>query len=71
MIKEQLTNAGIMIFFDSYYSVDAVKKYKPFRIVLPMGKRNKEKLRTQDIVMVQPIELGFIWAKPSRTSTAY
>ena len=31
MIKEQLTNSGIIDLFDSYYSVDSVKKYKPFK----------------------------------------
>lgn len=30
MVKEQLTHSGLIDLFDSYYSVEAVRKYKPF-----------------------------------------
>lgn len=40
MIKEQLTQAGILDLFDAWYSVDAVKKYKTFSFqAMPKIKR--------------------------------
>ncbi len=51
MIKEQLTNAGIIELFDAYYSVDIVKKYKPFKDIY-LSAAQQEELRAEDIVMV-------------------
>jgi len=70
MIKEQLTNAGIMDLFDSYYSVDAVKKYKPFKDVYQWAAK-QEKLRTQDIVMVATHDWDLFGANKAGLSTAY
>ena len=62
MIKEQLTNAGIIDKFDSYYSVDNVKKYKPFKeIYLSSAKtRRFENRRHSDGCNSR---LGFIRSK--------
>lgn len=70
MIKEQLTNAGIIDLFDSYYSVDSVEKYKPFKdIYLSVAKQ--EGLKTEDIVMVATHDWDLFGAKKAGLSTAY
>lgn len=70
MIKEQLTNSGIIDLFDSYYSVDSVKKYKPFKdIYLSVAK--KEGLNTNNIVMVATHDWDLFGAKKAGLSTAY
>jgi 2-haloacid dehalogenase len=51
MIKEQLTNAGIIDLFDSYYSADNVENYKSFKDIYLLAAR-QEGLQTEDIVMV-------------------
>jgi len=70
MIKEQLTNAGIINLFDSYYSVDDVKKYKPFKdIYLSVAKQ--EGLKTDNIVMVATHDWDLFGAKKAGLRTAY
>ena len=70
MIKEQLTNAGIIDLFDSYYSVDNVKKYKPFREIY-LSVTKQEGLRTKDIIMVATHDWDLFGAKKAGLSTAY
>jgi len=51
MIKEQLTNAEIIDLFDSYYSIDSVRKYKPFMEIYQSAAK-EERLKAENIVMV-------------------
>jgi 2-haloacid dehalogenase len=69
MIKEQLTNAGIMDLFDSYYSVDSVKKYKPFKDIYQLAAQ-QEGLPTAAIVMVATHDWDLFGAKKAGL-TAY
>jgi 2-haloacid dehalogenase len=70
MMKEQLTNAGIMELFDSYYSVDDVKKYKPFEdIYLSVAKQ--EGLHIEDVFMVATHDWDLFGAKKAGLKTAY
>lgn len=70
MIKEQLTNAGIIDLFHSYYSVDDVKKYKPFKDIY-LSAAKQEGLRTEDIVMVATHDWDLFGAKKAGLTTAY
>ncbi len=70
MIKEQLTNAGIIDLFDSYYSVDIVEKYKPFKDIY-LSASKQEGLKTEDIVMVATHDWDLFGAKKAGLSTAY
>ena len=70
MIKEQLTNAGIIELFDSYYSVDNVEKYKPFEDIY-LSAALQEGLKTEDIVMVATHDWDLFGAKKAGLSTAY
>jgi len=70
MIKEQLSNADIFNLFDSYYSVDDVKKYKPFKDVY-LSTAKKEGLETHEIVMVATHDWDLFGAKKAGLSTAY
>lgn len=70
MIKEQLTNAGIIELFDNYYSVDAVKKYKPFNDIY-LYAANEEEIPTDDIVMVATHDWDLFGAKTAGLKTAY
>jgi 2-haloacid dehalogenase len=70
MIKEQLTNAGIIELFDSYYSVDNVKKYKPFKDIY-LSAAQQEGLQTEDIVMVATHDWDLFGAKKAGLTTAY
>jgi len=70
MIKEQLTNAGIIDLFDSYYSVDDVKKYKPFKDIYQSVAKH-ECLKTEDIVMVATHDWDLFGAKKAGLRTAY
>ncbi|WP_237706095.1 HAD hydrolase-like protein [Thermophagus xiamenensis] len=51
MMKEQLSNVAIFHLFDAYYSVDQVKKIKPFKDIYLFSAKQEE-LNTKDIVMV-------------------
>ena len=70
MIKEQLSNAGIIDLFDSYYSVDNVKKYKPFKDIYQSAAKH-EGLRPEDIVMIATHDWDLFGAKKAGFSTAY
>ncbi|WP_159023544.1 haloacid dehalogenase type II [Formosa sp. L2A11] len=70
MIKEQLTQAGIIALFDSYYSVDDVKKYKPFKDIY-LSVALQEGLQTKDIVMVATHDWDLFGAKKAGITTAY
>lgn len=70
MIKEQLTNAGIIDLFDSYYSVDDVKKYKPFKDIY-QSVAQQEGIKTDDIVLVATHDWDLFGAKKAGLKTAY
>lgn len=70
MIKEQLTSAGIIDLFDAYYSVDAVKKYKPFKEIYLYAAK-KEILPVEDIVMVATHDWDLFGAKKAGLTTAF
>ena len=70
MIEEQLTNAGIKDKFDSYYSVDSVKKYKPFKDIYQYSAK-QEGLKVEDITMVATHDWDLFGAKKAGLSTAY
>lgn len=70
MIKEQLTNAGIIELFDAYYSVDIVKKYKPFKDIY-LSAAQQEELQAEDIVMVAAHDWDLFGAKKAGLMTAY
>lgn len=70
MIKEQLTNAGIINLFDTYYSVDSVKKYKPFKDIYQYAAL-KEETSVKNIVMVASHDWDLFGAKKAGFTTAY
>ncbi len=70
MINEQLTNAGIIDLFDSYYSVDDVKKYKPFEDIYQSVAKH-EGLSIEDAVMVATHDWDLFGAKKVGLKTAY
>ena len=70
MMKEQLKNAKIIDLFDSYYSVDDVEKYKPFKNIYHSAAK-QEGLDTKDIVMVATHDWDLFGAKKAGLSTAY
>lgn len=70
MMKEQLTNAGIIEHFDAYYSVDRVKKYKPFKDIY-LSAAKEEGIQTKDIVMVATHDWDLFGAKKAGLMTAY
>jgi 2-haloacid dehalogenase len=70
MIKEQLTNACIIEQFDNYYSVDSVKKYKPFTDIYKYV-ANSEKLSVTNIAMVATHDWDLFGAKKVGLTTAY
>ncbi len=70
MIKEQLSNAGIFNLFDSYYSVDSVEKYKPFKNIYHAA-AEEEGLKPEDIVMVAAHDWDLFGAKKAGLKTAY
>ncbi len=62
MIEEQLTNAGIIDLFHSYYSVDSVETYKPFKEIYQYAAK-EENLYPIDIVMVATHDLDLFGVK--------
>lgn len=70
MIEEQLTNAGIIDLFDTYYSVDSVKKYKPFNDIYEYV-IDKEKASIDNVVMVASHDWDLFGAKKVGLTTAY
>jgi 2-haloacid dehalogenase len=70
MIEEQLSNAGIIDLVDAYYSVDAVKTYKPFSDVYKYA-ADREKLTADNIAMVATHDWDLFGAKKAGFITAY
>lgn len=70
MIEEQLTNAEIIDFFDAYYSVDQVSKYKPFKDIY-LSTARQEGLEIEDVIMVATHDWDLIGAKKAGLKTAY
>lgn len=70
MMKDQLTNAGLMDLLDDYYSVDAVKKYKPFTDIYRYVAK-EENLAVEKIVMVASHDWDLLGAKKAGLKTAY
>lgn len=70
MIKEQLTNSGIIDLFHAYYSVDSVKKYKPFKDIY-LHVAREENLSPAEVVMVATHDLDLFGAKKAGLKTAY
>jgi 2-haloacid dehalogenase len=70
MIEEQLTNAGIMDLFDSYYSADNVENYKPFKNIY-LSAAKQEGLQIENIVMVATHDWDLFGAKKVGLTTAY
>lgn len=62
MMEEQLTNAGIIKYFDGYYSVDAVARYKPFEDIYKFV-ANEELLDVSEVVMVASHDWDLFGAK--------
>ncbi len=62
MIKEQLTNAGIIDLFDTYYSVNSVNIYKPFIDIYHYA-AHKENISPEDVVMVATHDWDLFGAK--------
>ena len=70
MMEEQLTNAGIIKYFDGYYSVDAVARYKPFEDIYKFV-ANEELLDVSEVVMVASHDWDLFGAKSAGLKTAY
>ena len=70
MIKEQLSNAGIIDLFHAYYSVDSVKKYKPFKDIYQYV-AHEENMSPEDVVMVAAHDWDLFGAKKAGLTTAY
>lgn len=70
MVKEQLTNSKLIDLFDSYYSVDAVQKYKPFKDIYQYVLK-QEKVNADETVMVATHDWDLVGAKKVGLVTAY
>jgi len=70
MIKEQLTNAGIIDLFDTYYSVDSVNRYKPFKDIYHYA-AHEESVSPEEVVMVSTHDWDLFGAKKAGLTTAY
>ncbi|MGX7107959.1 haloacid dehalogenase type II [Facklamia miroungae] len=70
MIKQQLTHAGIFNYFDNYYSVEAVKKNKPFKDIY-LYASEEEGLDPSEVMMVASHDWDLYGAKSVGMKTAY
>lgn len=70
MVEKQLTNAGIINQVNHYYSVDAVKRYKPYKEIYNYL-LNEQALVAQETVMVATHDWDLFGAKKSGLKTAY
>lgn len=70
MVKEQLTNSGLIELFDSYYSVDAVQKYKPLKDIYQYVLK-EETITADETVMVATHDWDLFGAKKVGLITAY
>lgn len=70
MMEEQITNGGLIDLVDAYYSVDSVKKYKPFSDIY-MYAASQENLSPENIAMVACHDWDLYGAKKVGFTTAY
>lgn len=70
MLEKQLTNSGLKDLFDVYYSVDSVKRYKPFEAIYQYV-LNEEKIKAEETVMVATHDWDLYGAKKAGLTTAY
>ena len=70
MIKEQLSNAHILDLFDSYYSVDMVRNYKPFKDIYH-SVANAEQLNPEEVMMIATHDWDLFGAKMAGLQTGY
>lgn len=70
MMDEQLENAKIKHFFDAYYSVDMVQKYKPFSNVY-LSVIEKEKINISETIMIATHDWDLFGAKKVGLTTGY
>lgn len=70
MMREQLTNAGIIELFDNYYSVDSVNKYKPFKDIYRYVAK-QQKVKPENIMMIATHDWDLFGAKKAGLKTGY
>ena len=70
MVKEQLTHSGLIDLFDSYYSVEAVRKYKPFKEIYHYV-MDQENIKADETIMVATHDWDLFGAKKVGLVTAY
>jgi len=70
MMEQQLSNASIIDFFDSYYSVDKVSLYKPFKDIY-ISATEDEDILTSEVVMVATHDWDLFGAKKAGLRTAF
>lgn len=70
MLEKQLNNSGLIDLVDAYYSVDSVKKYKPFEDIYHYVIK-EEKLDADETVMVATHDWDLFGAKKAGLHTAY
>ncbi|MFO8069997.1 MAG: haloacid dehalogenase type II [Alkalibacterium sp.] len=70
MVEQQLNNSGLIDLFDAYYSVDSVKKYKPFEDIYHYVVI-EEKINAIETVMVATHDWDLFGAKKAGLHTAY
>lgn len=66
----QLKNSGIISLIDNYYSVDMVKKYKPFDLIYKEV-INREQLLPSEVFMIACHDWDLFGAKEIELKTAY
>lgn len=70
MLEAQLTHSGLIALFDAYYSVDAAKKYKPFKDIYNYVLK-EEKINADETFMVATHDWDLFGAKKAGLHTAY
>ncbi len=70
MMKDQLTNSGIINLTDAYYSVDSVERYKPFSEIYEYVAK-EENINVEEIFMVATHDWDLFGAKKVGLNTAF
>ncbi|WP_208559090.1 haloacid dehalogenase type II [Marinilactibacillus kalidii] len=70
MVKTQLTHARIIDLVDRYYSVDTVKRYKPYKAIYQYVMKENS-LNPEETVMVATHDWDLFGAKKAGLKTAY
>lgn len=70
MIKEQLTYAGILDYFDDYYSVELVRKNKPFKDIYLYSIQEQD-FEPSEVMMIASHDWDLYGAKSVGMKTAY